>query len=135
MSYYFRQRPDRGNVWYVSWYQGGKQTSWRSTGESDRIKAEEWAQANEPTAASERARADIRAAGHKPPAPGPVSKNVLFKDFAQGWFQTGHEWVRRQQMRGRVLAPTYLDQCRGTLKNHLLPRWASRKLAPNKLIA
>jgi integrase len=128
MSYYLRQRPERGNVWYVSWYKDRKQTSWRTSGETDRTKAEEWAKANEPTVESERTRAETRATGRKPPAPEPVSKNVSFKDFAHEWFQPKHEWVRRQQMRGRVLAPTYLDQCRGTLKNHVLPRWADCKL-------
>src|SRR5208282_5723907 len=102
--FYLRQRQDRGGTWYVSYYHNGKQSSWKSTGTTNKAEAEIWAIEH-----------NLAAVAH-------VDK-MGFALFAAGWFEHDHEWVKRQAARGHVLSPNYLDTCRGILKKHVLPKW------------
>jgi integrase len=108
--FYLRQRPDRGNKWYVCYpLPTGKQSNWKCTGTTNRAEAERWAEEHNPAAV-------------------PHIDKRGFALFAAGWFEPGHEWVKRQEARGHSLSPTYLEKCRGVLKKHVLPQWRLRTL-------
>ena len=108
-AFFLIQRPDRGNRWYVAYYGPTGKGSWLSTGTTDKAEAEKWAQAHDP-------------------ANTPHVDKRGFALFAAGWFEPDHEWVMRQESRGHVLSPNYLDTCRGILTKHVLPKWKLWKL-------
>jgi integrase len=128
--FYLRQRPDRGNKWYVSYYHGGEQSSWKCCGTTSQKEAEAWAEANNPAKPnwgvyhSDRSKLKAAARAYAQSLPDPaVVPHIKFGQYAHGWFEPTHEWVKRQAARGHELSPLYLDKCRGTLMKHVLPKW------------
>ena len=128
--YYLRVRPDRGGLWYVSFYTNGKQTPWKSTRTTDREAAEKWAAEHNPAniphvlyCHSDREKLKAAAAALADLPNPALVPHIKFGQFARKWFEPNHEWVKRQIGRGRHLSLSYLDGCRGVLRKHILPQW------------
>lgn len=96
-TYYARLRNETGEL-----------MAWRSTGETNKGRAEAWALKRlDATTTDER---------------------ITFTRFAEGWWTDGHPHVKGRRARGVSLSPGYLDVQRGYLANHVLPYFGDKKL-------
>ena len=93
----------------MSYYHGGKQSSWKCCGTTDQKEAEAWAEANNNPAKpnwgyfhSNRSKLKAAAAALAQSLPDPaVVPRIKFGQYAQRWFESTHEWVKRQAARRR----------------------------------
>lgn len=116
--FYLTRRKDKGGVYYARFvldkpFGGTQVLPWVSTRETDERKAAEWAALHGPA----------------PKSKIPLGDTMPFSAFAEGWWQPGHEYVKRQVARGFSLGGSYLAQCRSLLSNHLIPHFGRAVLA------
>jgi integrase len=89
-TYYVRLRDESGEL-----------KAWRSTGETAKTRAENWA---------------LRRINKKN-----ENEHLTFTQFAAGWFTDDHPFVKGREARGSALSPNYLEAQRLYLKKHILP--------------
>lgn len=100
-TYYARFRTDDGAL-----------LPWKSTGETTKTRAENWARKEWRTG-----RLTTR-------------ENLTFGTFAEKWWKWGEcDYIRGRLDRGKSLSRTYADIQRGYLETHILPHFKAAKLA------
>ena len=77
-TYYVRLRDESGEL-----------HAWRSTGETNRTRAENWAL--------------------KKLSKPQENEKLTFEQFAKGWFTEEHAFVKGREARGSALSPNYLE--------------------------
>jgi hypothetical protein len=82
---------------------------WKSTGQTSKTDAENWAIDHFNDVASFRA-------------------ILTFKEYAVGWWMPDCQYLIRKAARGSPVAPSYADVARSYLTRHILPRFGSEHL-------
>jgi len=115
-SFYLLKRKDRLTVGKPTYYarfrdEGGELLPWRSTGETTKTRAENWALTQ-----FKAGRIATR-------------ENLTFATFAEKWWKWGEcDYIRGRLARGKALSRTYTDVQRGYLEKHILPYFRAKKL-------
>jgi hypothetical protein len=96
--YYCRFRSPSGNL-----------LPWKSTGQTSKTDAENWAIDRRNDAVS-------------------VKATLTFGQYAEGWWLPGHEYLVRKAARGSPVAPSYADVAKSYLSRHILPHFGQAHL-------
>ncbi len=116
-SIYLVKRSDRlikGKPTYYARFrdEAGELLPWRSTGETSKTRAENWAL--------------------KEYKAGRIStrENLTFGTYSEKWWKWGEcDFIRGRLARGKSISRTYADVQRGYLDSHILPYFRSKKLS------
>ena len=116
-QFYVVKRKDRLTDGKPTFYvrlrdESGELQTWRSTGETSRTRAENWALK----------RLNKRNENEK----------LTFKQFTQGWFIEDHPFVKGREARGSALSPNYLEAQRRYLKKHIIPTFGKKLITQIK---
>lgn len=116
-SFYLVKRSERLTEGKPTYYcrlrdEDGELLGWRSTGETAKTRAENWA-------------LDHLHAKDE-------NESITFAQFALGWFTEDHAFVVARAARGSTLSPNYLEAQRIYLRRHILPAFGKKLIAKIK---
>lgn len=106
-----RNRRSEGKAIYYCRIRGsdGHLQPWKSTGQTTKSAAENWALDHLDEIAS-------------------VRETLTFKEYARGWWMPDHQYLARKLARGTPVAPSYADVARSYLSRHIAPHFGSQRL-------
>jgi len=98
-----RNRHQEGKAIYYCRVRGsdGNLLPWKSTGQTSKTAAENWAVEHLAVASV-------------------VKETLTLKDYAEGWWMQGSEYLARQAARGTPISPSYAAVARSYLSRHIL---------------
>lgn len=103
----------RGKVWYVQFKKlDGSWTNARSTGETAKTRAEQWA-------------IDYLQKGNGNIV---LKENITFQNFSKGFFDWNGAWATDKRVRGLRISPHHCLQREDLLKNHINPAMGKLRL-------
>jgi integrase len=116
--YFFYRRKTQKNknpIYYVTFRTPEGERTY-STGETTLYGAEKWARQRHELLTNEQYRErELR-------------ENITFSDFAGDFWEPKGNFAEGRRARLRTITPGYLDNCRGTTKAYLVPKWGAFKL-------
>ena len=106
-----RNRRSGGKAIYYCRFctQEGELLSWKSTGQTTKTAAENWAIDHLSQVAT-------------------VKETLTFRQYADGWWTPEHQYLVRKAARGTPISPSYAAVARSYLSRHILPRFGSERL-------
>ena len=106
-----RNRRLEGKAIYYCRIRGsdGHLQPWKSTGQTTKSAAENWALDHLDEIAS-------------------VRETLTFKEYAKNWWMPDCQYLIHKAARGAPVAPSYADVARSYLSRHILPRFGSERL-------